>query len=91
MTPVIAQKVLHMFRLQLPIYPAPGKDYHLSTREKEVLEFLVKGMSLKMIGDSLFISYDTVRTHIKHIYEKLHVVSMTEAVAKALNERLLST
>ncbi len=91
MTPVIAQRVLRMFRLHPPTYQAPGKDYHLSTREKEVLECLVKGMSLKMIGDSLFISYDTVRTHIKHIYEKLHVVSMTEAVAKALNERLLST
>ena len=91
MTPVIAQKVLQMFRLHPPAYQVTGKDYHLSTREKEVLECLVKGMSLKMIGDSLFISYDTVRTHIKHIYEKLHVVSMTEAVAKALNERLLST
>lgn len=90
MTPVIAQKVIHMFRMHLPTQQPAGKDYHLSTREKEVLECLVKGMSLKMIGDNLFISYDTVRTHIKHIYEKLHVVSMTEAVAKALNERLLS-
>ena len=89
MTPVIAQRVLQMFRGQPFLQPVPAKDYHLSTREKEVLECLVKGMSLKMVSDALFISYETVRSHIKHIYEKLHVVSMTEAVAKALNERLL--
>ena len=89
MTPVIAQKVLQMFRNNPPSNSTPERDYHLSPREKEVLECLVKGMSLKMVGETLFISYDTVRTHIKHIYEKLHVVSMTEAVAKAINERLL--
>ena len=90
MTPVIAQKDLQMFRNNPPSNSTPEKDYRLSPREKEVLECLVKGMSLKMVGETLFISYDTVRTHIKHIYEKLHVVSMTEAVAKAINERLLS-
>lgn len=89
MTPVIAQRVLQMFRGEPFHRPIQVKDYHLSSREKEVLECLVKGMSLKMISDSLFISYDTVRSHIKHIYEKLHVASMTEAVAKTLNERLL--
>jgi len=89
MTPVIAQKVLQMFRNHPPPHSTPEKDYHLSPREKEVLECLVKGMSLKMIGETLFISYDTVRSHIKNIYEKLHVVSMTEAVAKALQENLV--
>ena len=89
MTPVIAQKVLRMFRNHPPAESAPEKDYHLSAREKEVLECLVKGMSLKMVGENLHISYDTVRSHIKHIYEKLHVVSMTEAVAKAIHEKLL--
>ena len=91
MTPIIAQKVLKMFRKNPPSGTVPEKDYRLSPREKEVLECLVKGMSLKMAADALSISYDTVRTHIKHIYEKLHVVSMTEAVAKAINERLLNT
>jgi DNA-binding NarL/FixJ family response regulator len=89
MTPVIAQKVLQMFRNHPPSHSTPEKDYQLSPREKEVLECLVKGMSLKMVGDTLSISYDTVRTHIKHIYEKLHVASMTEAVAKAIHERLV--
>lgn len=90
MTPVIAQKVLQMFRNHPPSHSTPERDYHLSQREKEVLECLVKGMSLKMVGETLFISYDTVRSHIKHIYEKLHVVSMTEAVAKAIHEKLLA-
>ena len=89
MTPVIAKKVLKLLR-DHPTSPSiPVKDYHLSVREKEVLDCLVKGMSLKMVGDTLSISYDTVRSHIKHIYEKLHVASMTEAVAKALQERLV--
>lgn len=89
MTPVIAQKVLRMFR-DKPPHTSPERDYNLTTREKEVLECLVKGMSLKMVGEELSISYDTVRTHIKHIYEKLHVFSMTEAVAKTIKEKLLS-
>jgi DNA-binding NarL/FixJ family response regulator len=42
------------------------------------------------VADALFITHDTVRTHIKHIYEKLHVVSMTEAVAKAIHEKLVT-
>jgi len=90
MTPVVARKVLRMFMAQPPSKAVPERDYRLSVREKEVLECLVKGMSLKMVADNLFITYDTVRSHIKHIYEKLHVVSMTEAVAKAINERLVS-
>ncbi len=89
MTPVIAQKVLKMFR-NSPPHKTPEQDYNLSPREKQVLECLVKGMSLKMVCDELSISYDTVRTHVKHIYEKLHVVSMTEAVAKTIKEKLLS-
>ncbi len=89
MTPVIAQKVLQMFRNQPPARAIPEKDYQLSDREKDVLQCLVRGMSLKMVADELNISYETVRSHIKHIYEKLHVASMTEAVAKTLNERLV--
>ena len=89
MSPVIASKVLQMFRKQPPSMQVADRDYQISPREKEVLECLVKGMSLKMIGDNLNIAYDTVRSHIKHIYEKLHVVSMTEAVAKVLQEGLV--
>jgi len=90
MTPLIAQKVLQLFRQNMNHESHPHNMYALSLREKEVLEHLVRGMSLKSIAEKLFISYDTVRTHMKHIYEKLHVYSMTEAVAKAINEHIVS-
>jgi DNA-binding NarL/FixJ family response regulator len=49
----------------------------------------VSGLSHKMIGDELGIGYETVRSHVKKIYEKLQVVSLTEAVAKAIQERIV--
>ena len=85
MTPGIARKVLHQFHDMLP---EEKKDYNLSTREKDVLGLLVEGYSYKMIAGKLNITYDTVRAHMKKIYEKLHVASMTEAVAKAINHKL---
>ena len=90
MSPSIARKVLEMFQHHPPSAKTADHDYRLSEREKQVLELLVKGQSYKMIGDALFISYETVRSHMKSIYEKLHVASMTEAVAKALQEKLVS-
>ena len=66
-----------------------GKDYALSTREKDILQSLSQGNSFKMIAAELYISVETVRTHIKSIYEKLQVHSQTEAVSKAINERLV--
>ena len=85
MTPGIAKKILHQFQT---ILPEEEKDYHLSTREKEVLSLLVDGLSYKMIAAKLGITYDTVRAHMKKIYEKLHVASMTEAVAKAITQNI---
>lgn len=64
-------------------------DYKLTSREKDILAELSKGNSYKMIASDLSISIDTVRTHIKKIYEKLQVHSQTEAVSKAVNERLV--
>ncbi|MBL7697314.1 MAG: response regulator transcription factor [Chitinophagaceae bacterium] len=64
-------------------------DYDLSKREKEILQSLSRGNSFKMIAAELMISVETVRTHIKNIYEKLHVHSQTEAVSKAINEKLV--
>jgi DNA-binding NarL/FixJ family response regulator len=85
MTSGIARKVLLQFQDMLP---DENKDYHLSQREKEVLALLVEGHPYKIIGSKLNITYDTVRAHMKKIYEKLHVASMTEAVAKAINQKL---
>ena len=88
MSPSIAKKVLHHFQETPDIQEKV--DYHLSNREKEVLLLLVQGNSYKMIADKLSITYATVRAHMTKIYEKLHVSSMTEAVAKAINQKLFS-
>lgn len=74
MNPGIALKVLDYFK--------PQKiNNTLSKRETEVLELLAQGISYKMIAEKLFLSFNTVDTHVKHIYEKLHVSSIGEAVA----------
>jgi DNA-binding NarL/FixJ family response regulator len=90
MSPSIARKVLNKLQ-QIPqhVKQEAPPDYHLTPREKEVLACIVEGLSYKMIGDRLNISYETVRSHIKKIYEKLHVASLTEAVAKAINQRIV--
>jgi DNA-binding NarL/FixJ family response regulator len=90
MSPSIARKVLNkMQSVQHFIKPEEAPDYNLTPREKEVLACIVEGLSYKMIADKLFISYETVRSHVKKIYEKLHVASLTEVVAKAINQRIV--
>jgi DNA-binding NarL/FixJ family response regulator len=59
-------------------------ENQLSAREQAVLDCLARGLPYKQIGDELGISINTIRTHLRHIYEKLHVQSRTEAVAKYL-------
>ena len=90
MSPSIARKVLNkMQSVASVIKPEEAPDYHLTPREKEVLSCLVNGLSYKMIGSELQIGYETVRSHVKKIYEKLHVASLTEVVAKAINQRIV--
>ena len=90
MSPSIARKVLNkMQSVSSAIRPEETPDYHLTAREKEVLSCLVNGLSYKMIGAELNISYETVRSHVKKIYEKLHVASLTEVVAKAIHQRIV--
>ncbi|MDN5284541.1 MAG: DNA-binding response regulator [Mucilaginibacter sp.] len=84
----IARKVLDFFREKKNI---AVNEYDLSLRETEVLSCLVKGDSYKMIADHCFISMGTVCTHICNIYKKLHVNSKSEAVAKAIRERLTNS
>ncbi|WP_297335894.1 response regulator transcription factor [Algoriphagus sp.] len=86
MTSSVAAQVLKMFS---QIQPAVENDYNLTDREKEVLQWLVNGYSYKMIASEMFIAIDTVRSHIKKIYEKLHVNSKSEAVAKAFRDKLV--
>jgi DNA-binding NarL/FixJ family response regulator len=90
MTPVIARKVLTMFAQQQQTLSPTVEYYELSPREKEILGFLTQGMSYKMIADACGISYGTVNSHLKKIYEKLHVHSATEAVQKALLQRIIN-
>lgn len=88
MTPVIARKVLNQFTKLQPSN-IQNEDYNLSSREKEVLQLLVKGKSYKMIAADLNINYETVHSHIKKIYQKLQVSSVGEAVSKTINQRIL--
>ncbi len=90
MSPAIARKVMTKLQ-QIPhhIVPEQAPNYNLTAREKEVLACVVEGLSYKMIADKLVISYETVRSHIKKIYEKLHVASLTEVVAKAIHQRIV--
>ena len=86
MTASIATQVLKMFA---NMNTKQGEDYNLSDREKQVLQLLVDGYSYKMIASEMFIAIDTVRSHIKKIYEKLHVNSKSEAVAKAFKDKIV--
>lgn len=88
MSPVIARKILALFRNHFPKANV-RENYNLSKREKEILKCLVQGASYKMVADQCDIAYETVKSHIKKIYEKLHVASNTEAVAKAILENLI--
>jgi DNA-binding NarL/FixJ family response regulator len=84
MTSEIARKIVMTFQS-----PAPGTagTATLSARELEILELLSQGKVSKEIADQLAISYHTVRVHLKHIYEKLHVRSQAEAMVKYMTEK----
>jgi DNA-binding NarL/FixJ family response regulator len=81
MTGQIARRVLEAFRKPAP---KPLKDAQLTTRETEILHLIAKGYANKEIASRLDVGVSTVRTHIEHIYEKLHVHCRTEAAAKYL-------
>jgi DNA-binding NarL/FixJ family response regulator len=81
MTSEIARKVIESFhKAKREVHPQDK----LTAREEEILKLLSKGFVAKEIADKLSVSYDTVRYHLKHIYDKLHVHSCTEAVIKYL-------
>ena len=86
MSPEVARRVLRLFReFQPPVQAA----YHLTPQELELLKLLVDGHHKKTAATALGISVNTVSFHLKHIYEKLQVHSKSEAVAKALRERII--
>lgn len=83
MSPSIAHKVLESFQRN------KNNRYNLTPREIEVLQFLSRGFSTKMIAAELNIAFDTARYHLKNIYQKLHVNCGKEAIAKALGEHII--
>jgi len=85
----VAKKILGFFAHKNVILVSPEvSDYQLSEREKEILQLMVKGENYPSIAGKIFISYETVRTHVKHIYKKLHVASRSEAITKAIQQGL---
>ena len=86
MSEAIAKKVVLFFAEQNKI---PNNKYSLSPRETEVLTHLVNGHSYKMVAADMCITLETVRSHIKNIYDKLHVHSKSEAVIKAIRDKLV--
>jgi DNA-binding NarL/FixJ family response regulator len=81
MTPSVASKTLKLFRSAVRPLPE-ASDQGLTDRQKEILECIVSGMSYKLIADKLFVSIDTVRYHVKNIYQVLHVHSRFELLNK---------
>ncbi len=78
MSPFIARKVIHSFQKPL----INDKHSLLSQREREVLELLAKGLMYKEIAEKLEVTYETVKKHLKNIYQKLHVQNKIEALNK---------
>lgn len=83
MSPSIAKMVIDSMQRQT------ANQYHFTNREKDILNLLCKGHSYKMIAAQTNLAFETIRSYIKKIYEKLQVHSATEAVSKAINERLV--
>lgn len=89
MTASIARQVIHMFNEYHETGEhKKGDDYKLTEREKDVLQLMMKGYTYNMAAAELFVSLETIRSHIKKIYEKLHVNSKSAAVAKAFKDKL---
>jgi DNA-binding NarL/FixJ family response regulator len=78
MSPHIARQVVSYFHRN----PVPGEQTSLTVRERDVIELLAAGAMYKEIADTLSITLETVRSHVKNIYDKLHAHSRTEAVRK---------
>ncbi len=86
MTGTVAKKVLQMVP---PAQSTSDEKIHLTKKEIGILQFMVQGFSYKMIAAEMGNSHDTIRYHIKHIYDKLHVHSATQAVSKAIRDKLV--
>ena len=82
MSPSIARKIVNRFA------PKPNKALLLTLRQRDIVDGIISGKSYKMIADDLFISLDTVRTHIKNIYKTLKINSKAELIKKAYDNEI---
>ena len=87
MSPEVARRVIALFR---DIRPPDRADYQLTPHETRILKLLVEGHNYKTAAFELNVSINTISFHMRHIYEKLQVHSKSEAVAKALRDRLIN-
>jgi DNA-binding NarL/FixJ family response regulator len=83
---MVARQVMAFLK---PIATKQGSASHLTVREKDILLLITQGMTNEAMADKLFISIQTVRNHIKNIYEKLQVHSRAQVVVKAFKEKLI--
>ncbi|MBC8043014.1 MAG: response regulator transcription factor [Rhizobacter sp.] len=86
MSPAVARRISDLY---MKFAPEPKPDVQLTPRETQILALLTEGHNFTSIAEKLFISFDTVRNHARKIYDKLHVHSKSEAVAKALKHGLI--
>lgn len=84
MNPKVARAVMDMFAKMA----GPRQDNNLTDRERDVLKLMTEGLATKQIADRLELSYHTIDTHLRNIYAKLHVHNRSEAVARALRDRM---
>lgn len=83
----IAKKIIELFQHYVPAVST--NNYQLTVREKQIVELMTKGLALPEISTTLHLGYNTVRSYVRDIYHKLHVTSATQAVSKALKEKLI--
>jgi DNA-binding NarL/FixJ family response regulator len=86
MSPEVAARVIRLFR---EVRPPEKVEYDLTPHETRLLKLLVEGHNYTTAAEELKVSYNTIKFHMRHIYEKLQVHSKSEAVAKALQNRLV--
>ena len=86
MSPEVAMRVIKLFR---EVRPPERVDYDLTPHETRLLKLLVEGHNYTTAAEELRVSYNTIKFHMRHIYEKLQVHSKSEAVAKALQNRIV--
>lgn len=86
MSPEVAMRVIKLFR---EVHPPERIDYDLTPHETRLLKLLVAGHNYTTASEELKVSCNTIKFHLRHIYEKLQVHSKSEAIAEALQNRLV--